>query len=254
MTTTLIVLAHPERKSFNGAWADATEQASSGLGHEVIWSDLCSMGFDAVEGRQHFEAIDNGTPFDPLKAQEATAAAETLPADVAPEVAKIRRADRIIMHFPLWWFGAPAILKGWMDRVLVHGALHSVDQRFDRGLCRGKKILFCVTLGATTAESSHNGKEGDARMLLWPLAYTMRYLGMTVLEPILACGVHGYFDGAEEVELRARLTGILKSQSGTISDFDTLPTIKFNADTDFDAEGRLKPEAPSFSHFIRHEE
>lgn len=252
MTTTLIVLAHPERKSFNGAWATASEQASLALGHEVLWSDLCSMGFDAVEGRRHFAGFNDDTPFDPLKAQEMAAAANELPADVASEVDKVRRADRIIMHFPFWWFGAPAILKGWMDRALVHGALHTIDERFDRGMCRGKKVLVCATLGATERESAHNGKEGDVRMLLWPLAYTMRYLGMSVLEPKLIYGVHGYFEGAEEAELQARLSGVLKSHRQTIANFDILPLMSFNADSDFDGEGRLKPDAPSHSHFIRH--
>ncbi len=252
MAVTLIVLAHPERKSFNGAWADATERASVALGHEVIWSDLCSMRFDPVEARQHFSGDEPNTVFDPLKAQERAVAAGTLPDDVATEIAKIQRADRIICHFPIWWFGAPAVLKGWMDRVLAHGALHSVDQRFDRGMCRGKKVLFCVTLGATEAEASFNGKEGDIQMLLWPLAYTMRYLGMTVLEPNPVFSVHGYFEGEEEIALRARLAEVLEAQSHIIANFDTLPEMRFNADTDFDETGRLKPDAPSYTPFIRH--
>ena len=252
MAATLIVLAHPERRSFNGAWAEATERASLALGHEVIWSDLCSLGFDPVEARDHFPHIGTDIAFDPLKAQEKAATDGTLPDDVAGEIVKIRQADRIIIHFPLWWFGAPAILKGWMDRVLAHGALHTTDQRFDSGMCPGKKVLFCVTLGATEAEAAFNGKEGDIRMLLWPLAYTMRYLGMTVLEPRLEFAVHGYFEGKDEADLRRRLANTLEAHSQIIAGFDALPEIRFNADTDFDDRGQLKPEAPSYTPFIRH--
>lgn len=254
MTTTLIVLAHPERISFNGAWAEATERASLALGHEVIWSDLCAMGFDAVEGKRHFPATQNSASFDPLKEQERASARDQLPADVAGEIDKVRRADRLVFHFPLWWFSPPAILKGWLDRVLVHGALHSVDERFDQGQCRGKKALFCVTLGATDAESGHNGKEGDARMLLWPLAYTMRYLGMTVLEPVFARGVHGYFEGEEKAALQRKLGKVLDEQAKLIAGFDDQPVIRFNPDGDFDGDGRLNPSAASHSYFIRHED
>ncbi len=251
MATTLIVLAHPDRRSFNGTWAKATESASKALGHEVIWSDLCAMQFDPVEGASHYSGIDIDAPFDVLRAQEAASAAKMLPADVMREIEKIRQADRIVLHFPLWWFSPPAILKGWCDRVLVHGALHSVDARFDRGLCRGKRALFCVTTGSSAAESAYNGKEGDVRLLLWPLAYTMRYLGMTVLEPKIIHGVHAYHGDQAQHGLEARLTGEIDRHAQTIAAFDTRDIIPFNPDSDFDEGGSLRPDATSYSHFIR---
>ena len=247
MTTTLIVLAHPDRRSFNGAWADATAAACDAQGDAVLCSDLYGMGFDPAE-RAALHDWPAETPFDPLKAQEQT----TLPPDVATEVAKIKQADRIVFHFPMWWFAPPAMLKGWCDRALAHGTLHDVDNRFDTGLMRGKKALFCVTTGSQAAESAHNGKEGDVKMLLWPLAYTLRYLGMDVLEPVTVHGVHGYHRGDRETALRARLSQVLANQSALIADFDSLPLIRFNADDDFDDDGRLKPDRPSHTPFIRH--
>ena len=111
MTTTLIVLAHPEPTSFNADWARATAGAVEAAGEKVIWSDLYALGFDAAERGAFYS---DETPFDPLKAQ----ATGDWPPDVAEEVEKIRAADNLIFHFPLWWFGPPAILKGWCDRVL----------------------------------------------------------------------------------------------------------------------------------------
>lgn len=251
MTTTLIVLAHPDRRSFNGAWADATADACTALGHKVLWSDLYAMGFDPAERAAHYDWPAE-VSFDPLKAQEQASAAGTLPADVQAEIAKIRQADRIIFHFPLWWFAPPAMLKGWCERALAHSALHSVDQRFDQGQMRGKKVLFCVTTGSKAAESAHNGKEGDVTMLLWPLAYTLRYLGFDVVQRRCAHGVHGYHRGDRETALRTRLTQVLADQHDLIARFDTLPLIPFNADDDFDADGRLKPDRSSHSGFIRH--
>ena len=253
MTTTLIVLAHPDRRSFNRAWAAASERASKALGHRVIWSDLHAMAFDPVETAAHYPGLDPAAPFDVLKAQEAASASGRLPGDVAGEIDKIWRADRIVFHFPLWWFSPPAILKGWCDRVLAHGALHSIDERFDRGLCQGKRALFCVTTGSSAAESAYNGKEGDIRLLLWPLAYTLRYLGITVLEPRIVHGVHGYHEGREKAALEARLAREVEAHADTIAAFDRLAAIPFNADTDFDDEGRLKPTAQSHSHMIRHQ-
>ena len=252
MTTTLIVLAHPDPGSFNGAWAEASANACRALGHEVLKSDLCAMGFDAVEARAHFPGYAAGRTFDPLKAQEEAAEAGTIPADVAAEMDKLRHADLVIFHFPIWWFAPPAVLKGWFDRVLLHGQLHTVDQRFDAGLFRGRRALFCVTTGASAAECGPDGKEGDIELLLWPVAQTLRYLGFAVLQPEVANGVHGYFEGAEDQALRARLKAVLDGQQDLLAGLGTRPVVAFNRDDDFDAEGRLKPDSPSHSPFIRH--
>jgi NAD(P)H dehydrogenase (quinone) len=247
--TVLVVLAHPERNSFCGAWAEASATAAEAAGARVLWSDLCAMGFDPVEGPGHFPG--HAGRFDPLKAQEAASSAGRLPADVAGEVAKIEAADLIVFHFPLWWFGPPAILKGWFDRCLVHGRIHDVDHRFDAGRMRGKRALFCVSTGANAVESGPAGKEGETRLLLWPLAYTLRYCGFDVAEPLTVHGVHGYFEGAEERALETRLAAVLADQARVIETLDRRPVIPFNADTDFDETGRLRPGAPGHSPFIR---
>jgi NAD(P)H dehydrogenase (quinone) len=249
--TTLIVLAHPEPASFNASWARTTEMTSRTLGHDVLWSDLCAMKFDPVEKPEHYPQ-NMGNPFDVLKAQEAASACNSLPADVAGEISKIRAADRIIFHFPIWWFSIPAILKGWCERVLANGAMHDVDNRFDRGLFCGKKVLFCVTTGSRSTESAYSGKEGDVQMLLWPFAYTLRYLGFSVLKPKICHGIHGYHKGAAKVALEDRLTSELASHGKTIEAFDNLPQIAFNADTEFDQLGQLRPDCETFSAFIRH--
>jgi NAD(P)H dehydrogenase (quinone) len=187
------------------------------------------------------------------EAQEAAAAAGRLPEDVAGEVAKIRAADAIVFHFPLWWFAPPAMLKGWTERCLPHGALHDVENRFDRGMLRGKRALFCVTTGAKASEAGPDGKEGETRLLLWPLAYTLRYCGMDVAEPVLVHGVHGYHRGARKAELEARLGRVLAAQGEMIGGLWERPLLPFNADAEFDAEGRLGAGAPSYWPFIRHE-
>lgn len=252
MTTTLIVLAHPDPRSFNGAWADASQQAARDLGHEVLVSDLCAMGFDAVERPQHYSDTDAGASFDPLKVQASKAEQGRLPPDIESEIDKVRRAHRIIFHFPIWWFSPPAVLKGWFDRVLAHGALHDVDHRFDSGRFRGRETLFCVTTGSRAEESAFNGKEGDIQMLLWPAAYTLRYVGFSVLSPVIVNGVHGYHEGTAETALQSRLAVILDRQAALIADWASHPKVPFNRDSDFDETGRLIDGRPSLSPFIRH--
>lgn len=248
----LVVLAHPDHRSFNGSWASASASEASRLGHQVLFSDLCALKFDAVESASHYPKHPPQQPFDPLKVQESIQSLQALPPQVATEVEKVQAADWIIFHFPLWWFAPPAVLKGWFDRVLVHGMLHTVEQRFDTGLFTGKKALLCVTTGASAAECAFNGKEGDIQMLLWPTAYTLRYLGFSVLDHEVIHGVHGYFEGHEQQQLESRLHAALQQHSEVIGHFDERAELPFNPDTDFNELGQLKQTSPSVSPFIRH--
>ena len=253
MATTLIVLAHPEPCSFNGAWAAATKTACLKAGGDVLFSDLVGMAFDPVEARHHYPHLAPDAHFDPLKAQETASATNRLPTDVVSEISKLHCADRVVFHFPIWWFSPPAILKGWFDRVLSHGETHSVTDRFDTGRFLGRKALFCVTTGSSASESAYSGKEGDIQMLLWPLAFALRYVGYSVLVPEIVHGVHGYHSGAQRHELKTRLRNVLDGQQSLIDTFDERPEMPFNSESDFDAAGRLKPDKPSYSPFIRHD-
>lgn len=244
---TLIILAHPSSTSFNAQWAKAS---ATGCAGDVLWSDLHTMGFNPVECAKHYgQSSDH---FDPLKSQYEAAENGTLPSDVDNEMNKIRAVDRVIFHFPLWWFGPPAILKGWTERCLAHGVFHRSDARFDTGLCKGKEVLFCVTTGASEMESGPAGKEGDTNLHLWALAYTLRYCGFSIKQPLVLHGIHGYFEGESKTMLEQRCKAVLAEQAEVISRWDERPNILFNADTDFDKEGRLKSSAKSYSPFIRH--
>ena len=231
MPNHFIISAHPNPKSFIGAWASASARAAAELGAVAV-SDLYAMQFDPVERASN-----------PLETQYRASAGSAWADDVALEIDKIRAADVIVFHFPIWWFGAPAILKGWLDRCLVHGGLHDVDHRFDRGFCRGKTALFCVSTGATEVEVGPAGKEGRLDLLLWPLAYTLRYCGFEIADPVAVHGVHGYWEGAQKAALEARLTRVLDGQPAVIRTLAARRRWRFNADTDFDTAGQLHPDA-----------
>lgn len=253
MQSTLVVSAHPEPQSFTAAWARASVSAVGALGGAAAHSDLYAMGFDPAERAALYDPEDQpGGRFDPLKTQQRAAGRHALPADLAEQVERIRRAGLLILHFPIWWFGPPAILKGWMDRALVHGLLHDVDSRFDRGPCRGKRVLMCVSTGCSAAECGPDGREGDLRLLLWPVAQALTYCGFDVYEPVSVHSVHGYHEPPQKQALERQLTSVLEAQKSLIASLDRRPLWPFNRDADFDAQGRLLPEAPSLSPFVRH--
>ncbi|MDQ7833760.1 MAG: NAD(P)H-dependent oxidoreductase [Humidesulfovibrio sp.] len=101
-----VILGHPDPKSLNHAIAAAAVNTLRELGHEVRFHDLQAEGFDPV-----------------LPAGEAARDAE-LPPLVALHCAEIAEADGLILMHPNWWGQPPAVLKGWVDRVLRPGVAY----------------------------------------------------------------------------------------------------------------------------------
>jgi NAD(P)H dehydrogenase (quinone) len=251
---TLIVLAHPEPKSFNAHLAGVAREVRSAQGDHVELSDLYAADFDPREAACHFALRRDPERFDAADEQRFSWERCQLPTDVAAELAKVLAADLVILQFPLWWFGPPAILKGWMDRVFVYGGLYSSARRHDRGVCKGKRALLCVTTGSSEEACSPDGREGDTRLVLWPALYTLRYVGFTVLEPVLIHGVRSDLcdDDAHAHAHDLELARATRRYRAMLADLDAAPTVPFNSDDDWDDAGKLKPTAPVHSPFIRH--
>jgi NAD(P)H dehydrogenase (quinone) len=248
----LIVVAHPEPRSFNGALARAAQDALQSRGHEVRISDLYSQAFAPDEHARHYSRRQNPARFDAQTEQRFSAQQNVLPHDVQGEIDDILWADLLVLQFPLWWFGMPAILKGWMDRVFVYGRLYSASERLHSGVCRGKRALLSVTAGSSSDACAHDGQEGDARLHLWPINYALHYLGFTVLVPALMFGVRGSFAGEDAVARKRYLERQLGRHRARFANVDAMPAIPFNAAEDWDHRRRLKPDAPTHSPFIRH--
>lgn len=115
----LILYADPEPTSFNGAMKDLAVRVLTAGGHKVTVSDLYAMGRNAVAGRLDTGATD--ARFSLAREQTVAIRAGTLAADIDAEQAKLTAADLVVWQFPVWWFGMPAMLKGWADRVLARG-------------------------------------------------------------------------------------------------------------------------------------
>ncbi|HKE93211.1 MAG TPA: NAD(P)H-dependent oxidoreductase [Povalibacter sp.] len=248
----LIVLAHPEAKSYNAALANATQQALSARGHDVRLSDLYAQSFAPDEHARHFSRRADSSRFDAQTEQRFSANHGILPADVRKEVGDLLWADLLVLQFPLWWFGMPAILKGWMDRIFLYGTLYSSKRRLHAGVCAGKRAILSVTAGSSKEACAPDGQEGDTRLILWPIHYSLHYVGFTVLEPAIITGVRGGRTGADgEVRQRELELG-LHAHKELFANIDSRPTIAFNGAADWDECGKLRPGAPVHSPFIRH--
>nr|WP_199678723.1 NAD(P)H-dependent oxidoreductase [Salinisphaera sp. LB1] len=188
---TLIVHAHPEARSFNAALTATARNTLEARGHTVEISDLYAEGFDPVEGPRHYAERADSERFAPLTEQRHASERGQLPADVAREIDRLERADLVILQFPLWWHAQPAIVKGWFDRVFVYGGLYTGSRRYDAGHFRGKRAMLSVTTGGPRRSFLPYGRGGPIERLLWPINYSLYYMGFDVLAPQLTHGVQG---------------------------------------------------------------
>jgi NAD(P)H dehydrogenase (quinone) len=101
-TKILIILGHPDSGSFCGALASAYEQSAIAAGHEVRRIDLGSLRFDPVLHKGYTEI----QPLEP---------------DLIEAQATIQWSEHMVFVYPIWWGSAPALMKGFFDRVFLPG-------------------------------------------------------------------------------------------------------------------------------------
>ncbi|MCZ6862097.1 MAG: NAD(P)H-dependent oxidoreductase, partial [Alphaproteobacteria bacterium] len=107
----------------------------------------------------------------------------------------------------------------------------------------------------TSAETyAHDGRSGDINLLLWPINFTLAYVGFTVLEPFVAYGVEAGLRYSDSGVVETRLKEIEAKLAACMADPEAVPTIPFNTMSEWGADGRIQPGAPAHSPFIRHRE
>jgi NAD(P)H dehydrogenase (quinone) len=185
----LIVYAHPEPRSFNGAMRDLAVQVLTELGHDVRVSDLYAAGFEAAGGRTDFTDLEDPEAFRYQREQIRASQAGTFAPQLMAEIDAVRWADLLILQFPLWWFSLPGILKGWVDRVFAMGFAYGYGETHSSGPLRGKRAMLAFTTGSPAATYSASGANGDLDRLLFPIQYgILHFVGMDVLPPFVAYG------------------------------------------------------------------
>lgn len=186
----LIVYAHNEPASMNGALKDLATRKLTEAGHTVMVSDLHEMRFQPVATAEDFKKVQNKTYLKYQVEQAKTHTNQTGYADdIEREQRKLDAADLVILQFPLWWFSVPAILKGWVDRVFAAGYCYGGGQIFETARFAGKEAMISVTTGGLEETFTKGGRYGDIHDILHHIQHGMlAFTGFTVLEPFV---VHG---------------------------------------------------------------
>lgn len=177
----LIVVAHPEPTSFNHALANAAATALRDAGHAVTITDLAAEGFRADVGPHDVQTRADTSRFHVQGEQAQAARHQCYAEDIARQQSLVAAADNIILQFPIWWGGPPAMLKGWIDRVLSYGFAYVDGARFDTGLFKGRRAMISVTTGGTPERFSAEGVYGPIDPLLMPVRkLALEYMGFEV--------------------------------------------------------------------------
>jgi NAD(P)H dehydrogenase (quinone) len=195
----LIVHAHPEPKSFTAALRDQAVATLEAQGHEVRVSDLYAMNWNPVASADDFSSRENPEYLVYALEQRLGVKSQSLAPDIQQELDKLLWADLLILNFPIFWFSAPAMLKGWIDRVLVSGICYGGKRFYDQGGLSGKKALVTVTLGGREHMFGDGAIHGPLEDMLRPiLRGTLAYVGFDVLEPFVAWHVPYISDEARK--------------------------------------------------------
>jgi putative NADPH-quinone reductase len=147
-----VILAHPDRASFNHAIARTVAERIGANGHEVLLHDLYAEGFD------------------PLLPTGEIPKQSRLPPTVEAHCEEISRADGIVIVHPNWWGQPPAILKGWIDRVLRPGVAYEFlegdsGEGVPRGLLKARVAVVFNT--SNTEQAREKSVFGDPLETIW---------------------------------------------------------------------------------------
>jgi putative NADPH-quinone reductase len=150
----LVILGHPDPKSFNHAIARVVCDALEKKGHTVIFHDLYRERFD------------------PLLPAEEIPETGPLPMAIQQHCEEISEAEGIVIVHPNWWGQPPAILKGWIDRVIRPGVAYRFEEEDSGegvpiGLLKARQALVLNT--SNTPTQREQKIFGDPLDMLWKM-------------------------------------------------------------------------------------
>ena len=144
----LLILAHPDAESLNHAIASVSRKTLTELGHQVIFHDLCKENFNPVLPA---EEIPSGKVEDE---------------EIARHCRELSDADALVVIHPNWWGMPPAIMKGWIDRVLRPGVAYKFNEG-DPG--EGIPVGLLKAKTAIVFNTSNTNREREENIFLDPL-------------------------------------------------------------------------------------
>ncbi|WP_017609543.1 NAD(P)H-dependent oxidoreductase [Nocardiopsis xinjiangensis] len=216
------VYTHPRRDSLNQHLLRAGSTALSEQ-YEVTVSDLYAEGFVPALSERDLGSLSEVPGNLAELTGEAYARGEVEP-EVRREQERLAAAELLVLQFPLWWYGPPAMLKGWLDRVLQTGFAQGefdedtgLPRRYGDGRLMGRKALIIVTAGDDERTLGPRGVSGDLGSLLFPLTHgALWYVGIEALDLHVvhdADGIDGSGRRQEAERLAERITGLSDERS-----------------------------------------
>lgn len=223
----LIIHAHPEPQSFTSSMLKTAVAELTHAGHEVVVSDLYAMDWNPVASAADFGTRKNPDYLVYAMEQRHSYEAGSIAPDIAAEVEKLKKADLVIFNFPVYWFSVPAMLKGWIDRVLISGVCYGGLRFYDQGGLKGKKAALSFTLGGRDHMFGPGAIHGELEVMLRPLLRgTLAYVGMDVL-PFFP----GYHIPYLKPEARDQ---IMQDYKGWLAQLETATPLVFPKMSEFD--------------------
>lgn len=230
----LIVYARHEPRSFNAAMLERSLDVLKACGHEVQVSDLYAAGFNPVASAADFSERRFPQALQYDREQKYAYERGSLASDIRAELDKLLWCDFLILQFPLWWYSVPAILKGWIDRVLVNGVAYGKGKRMDTGGLKGRKAMLAITTGCYSEMVEPDGLLGDLEVNLWHLNHgTLYYTGFEVLPAFAAWSIH--YTTPEQ------RSAYLDEYAERLRTLEATAPLDFHRLADFGPDWRLKP-------------
>ena len=165
MTRALVIYCHPSEESLVAAVRDRVMAGLAAAGAEVRLTDLYADGFDPL-----FSAAERARHLEPGTDPSISSYADDL-----------RWCDTLVLVYPTWWAGQPAMLKGWIDRVWVNGVAWTLPDganRLSPSLRNVRRLVAVTTHGSSKWINAVEGEGGkrtltrSLRTMCHPLART----------------------------------------------------------------------------------
>ena len=144
------------------------------------------MSFDPVSDRRNFRTVSEPTYLKQQTEESFASERDGFVPELQAEMDKLVWCDVLILQFPLWWLGLPAILKGWVDRVLAVGRAYGGGRYFSKGVFSAKRAMCSITVGGPAEAYSEVGAYGPLTRILFPIHHgILSFVGFAVIEPFV---------------------------------------------------------------------
>jgi len=188
----LVVHAHENPDSFCSSLAKTVQTWSEQNGHHFTISDLYQKEFNPVAGKHDFVQLSDSDYYKYAIEQLNAHLNQLFAPEVKTEMGLVDKADVLIFNFPLWWFGLPAILKGWVDKILAYGFAYGGENGiYKNGAFQNRKAFICITTGSPETMYTQQGiHERELSDILRNMQEgILGLVGFEVLPPFVAYSV-----------------------------------------------------------------